>query len=196
MLFILFYFICLFAFSRAAPKACGGSQARDPIRVHQPTPQPQQSRIWAMSSTYTIAHGNAGSLTHWARPGIEPSTSAPLSHDGNSRTVLFSRVDLSSSLKCLSAAHAYSFLCQSSKEWGQNLLHQLSWQCPMSDVTQTCLSSHRWDQGLVPKSEATTWWGGPGRAWPSPRWLGTMLYFKWKSANKLNKMLVLKEYKC
>ena len=28
-----------------------------------------------MSATYTRAHGNAGSLTHWARPGIEPTTS-------------------------------------------------------------------------------------------------------------------------
>ena len=28
-----------------------------------------------MSATYTTAHGNAGSLTHWARPGIEPATS-------------------------------------------------------------------------------------------------------------------------
>ena len=28
-----------------------------------------------MSATYTTAHGNAWSLTHWARPGIEPETS-------------------------------------------------------------------------------------------------------------------------
>ena len=28
-----------------------------------------------MSVTYTTAHGNAGSLTHSARPGIEPATS-------------------------------------------------------------------------------------------------------------------------
>ena len=28
-----------------------------------------------MSSTYTITHGNAGSLTHWSTPGIEPATS-------------------------------------------------------------------------------------------------------------------------
>ena len=28
-----------------------------------------------MSVTYTTAHGNAGSLTHWARPGIAPTTS-------------------------------------------------------------------------------------------------------------------------
>ena len=28
-----------------------------------------------MSATYTTADGNAGSLTHWARPGNEPATS-------------------------------------------------------------------------------------------------------------------------
>ena len=41
---------------------------------HQPMPQPQQLGIRASSATYTIAHGNAGSLTHWARPGLEPET--------------------------------------------------------------------------------------------------------------------------
>ena len=39
------------------------------------TPQPQQRRFWTMSVNYTIAHGNARSLTHWARPGINPATS-------------------------------------------------------------------------------------------------------------------------
>ena len=28
-----------------------------------------------MSATYTTAHGKADSLTHWARPRIEPATS-------------------------------------------------------------------------------------------------------------------------
>ena len=37
----------------------------------QPTPQPQQCRNQAASVTYTAACGNAGSLTYWARPGIE-----------------------------------------------------------------------------------------------------------------------------
>ena len=41
----------------------------------RPMPQPQQHGIQATSATYTTAHGNAGSLTHWARPGIEPATS-------------------------------------------------------------------------------------------------------------------------
>ena len=38
-------------------------------------PQPQQLEIRAMSVTYTIANSNTESLTHWARPGVEPSTS-------------------------------------------------------------------------------------------------------------------------
>ena len=38
-------------------------------------PQPQQQGIQAMSGTCTTALGNSGSLTHWARPGIEPSSS-------------------------------------------------------------------------------------------------------------------------
>ena len=38
-------------------------------------PEPQQHGIQAESSNYTTAHGNTGSLTHWARPGIKPTTS-------------------------------------------------------------------------------------------------------------------------
>ena len=42
---------------------------------HWPTPEPQQGQIQAVSVTYTTAHGNTGSLTHWARPGIKPTIS-------------------------------------------------------------------------------------------------------------------------
>ena len=38
-------------------------------------PEPQQQQIQTMSANYTTAHGNAGSLTHWTRPGIEPTAS-------------------------------------------------------------------------------------------------------------------------
>jgi len=38
-------------------------------------PEPQKRGIWAASATYTTAHGNAGSLTHWARAGTKPATS-------------------------------------------------------------------------------------------------------------------------
>ena len=31
--------------------------------------------IWAVSVTYTTAHSNTGSLTHWVRPGFEPVSS-------------------------------------------------------------------------------------------------------------------------
>ena len=37
--------------------------------------QPQQRGIWAASATYTTAHSNTGSLTQWARPGMEPVSS-------------------------------------------------------------------------------------------------------------------------
>ena len=57
-----FVFVCLFVFCffRAAPEA------------HE---VPQQHRIRAASATYTTAHGNGGSLTHWARPGMESLSS-------------------------------------------------------------------------------------------------------------------------
>ena len=38
---------------------------------HQPMPQPEQHRIRTTSATYSIAHSNTGSFTHWARPGME-----------------------------------------------------------------------------------------------------------------------------
>ena len=41
----------------------------------EPMPQPQQHPIWAASATHTAAHGNAESLTHWARPELEPASS-------------------------------------------------------------------------------------------------------------------------
>ena len=65
-LFNKFFFVCFFAFSRAAPVAHGGSQAKGLIGTVAagPTPEPQQLGILATSATYTTAHGNAISLTH------------------------------------------------------------------------------------------------------------------------------------
>ena len=56
---------------RAAPAAYGSSQAVA-VRVHH---KPQHCGIWAAFATYTTAHSNAGSLTHWARPRIKPVSS-------------------------------------------------------------------------------------------------------------------------
>ena len=71
------FFLFPFVVSRASPAAYGGSQARGSDRScsRRPTPQPQPHGIQAASATYTTARGNAGSLTHWARPGIKPTAS-------------------------------------------------------------------------------------------------------------------------
>ena len=41
----------------------------------QPMPQPLQHQIRVTLASYTIAHSNTGSLTHWGWPGIEPAGS-------------------------------------------------------------------------------------------------------------------------
>ena len=71
------FFIYLFVFPRAAPEAYGHSQAKGLIGScsHQAYTRAIAMRIRATSATYTTAHGNTESLTHWARAGIEPSTS-------------------------------------------------------------------------------------------------------------------------
>ena len=65
-LFVLFCFLLFMA----TPIAYGSSQAAAGIHHSH-----SNGRIWAASVTYTTAHNNAGSLTHWARPGIEPASS-------------------------------------------------------------------------------------------------------------------------
>ena len=75
LLCFLFFIFCFF---RAATTAYGSSQARGRIGAVAAglcMPQPQECGIRALSSTYTTAHSNAGSLTHWARTGIEPTSS-------------------------------------------------------------------------------------------------------------------------
>ena len=59
--YFIVLFVCLFAFSRATPVAHGGSQAR--------------GLIGTVATGLRQSHSNAESLTHWARPGIEPETS-------------------------------------------------------------------------------------------------------------------------
>ena len=41
----------------------------------RPVPQPQWRGIRATLAIYATANGNAESLTHWTRPGIEPASS-------------------------------------------------------------------------------------------------------------------------
>ena len=68
---LLATFIIIVIFFRSRPVAYGSSQATGSNRSGscQPMPQPQQCQNRATSATYTIAHGNSGSLTHWATQG-------------------------------------------------------------------------------------------------------------------------------
>ena len=45
------------------------------VELQLPIPQPQQHQIPATSEAYTAACGSTGYLTHWSRPGIEPTSS-------------------------------------------------------------------------------------------------------------------------
>ena len=73
----LFLFFCLFFLFRAALVACGNSQARGQISAVAAGLCHSHSNvgIQTMSASYTTAHGNAGSLTHWARSGTKPACS-------------------------------------------------------------------------------------------------------------------------
>ena len=74
-----FMYLCIyvFCFIRAALVAYGSSQARGPLGAvatglsHSHSNSGSEPHL----PTYTTAHGNARSLTHRARPGIEPTTS-------------------------------------------------------------------------------------------------------------------------
>ena len=83
----LFFFFCLF---RPAPVACGGFQARHWIGAVAASLCHSHAHLGHFAS-YSTAHGNARSLTHWVRPGIEPASSwilvilFLLSHDSNSQ---------------------------------------------------------------------------------------------------------------
>ena len=66
---------CLFAISRAAPSAYGGSPATGRIGAVAAGLHHSHGNARAASATYTTVQGNTGSLTHWTRPGIKPATS-------------------------------------------------------------------------------------------------------------------------
>ena len=63
--FFLFFWGCTWGIWKFSGAAAGPAAQ----------PAPQQHGIRAMSVTYTIAHGNAGSPTHWVGPGIDTESS-------------------------------------------------------------------------------------------------------------------------
>ena len=67
----------------------------------KPMLKPEQHQISATSVTYTTAGGNAKCLTHWARPGMEPTASWTLrwvfnllSHNRNSHIFYFHEISV------------------------------------------------------------------------------------------------------
>ena len=69
------YFIDLFAFLRATSTAYTGSQARGQIGATAAGSCHSHSNSESESHLQPTAHGNTGSLTHWARPEIKPTSS-------------------------------------------------------------------------------------------------------------------------
>ena len=67
-LFHWFTYFCLF---RAVPTAYGNSQTRGRITLGHSHSHAGS----AVSETHTTVHSNAGSLTYWTRPGIQPASS-------------------------------------------------------------------------------------------------------------------------
>ena len=90
-------FLFVFGLFRAVPEAHGSSQTRGQISYScQPTPQPQQCRIWATSVTYTTAHSNIFNPLSKARDGTCVLMDAlsdlfPLSHNRNSSLSFFKK---------------------------------------------------------------------------------------------------------
>ena len=85
-LFFFFFFLGLHLLPIEAPEL--GVKLELQLR---PRSQAWQRWMGAASLTCTIAGGNTWSLTHWARPGIQPTSSQrqhqvfnPLSHNGSS----------------------------------------------------------------------------------------------------------------
>ena len=71
-------FVWLVPFFSFYDDNCGISKFKPGVKSElqcQPTPQPQQHWIWATSVTYAASCSNIRSLTHWSRPGIEPTSS-------------------------------------------------------------------------------------------------------------------------
>ena len=90
--FLVKWVFVLFCFM-SAPTAYGSPQPRVELELQLPayaTATATAIPVGAVSVTYTMAHSNAGSLTHQEKPGIKPATSQTLcqafkllSHNGN-----------------------------------------------------------------------------------------------------------------
>ena len=81
-IFLFLFIYLLFCLFRAAPAIYGPSQTSSRIgavaAAYTTATATVKRGIRAVSATSITAHGNVGSFTHWARPGIEPTSSRML----------------------------------------------------------------------------------------------------------------------
>ena len=73
-----FSFCFVFCLFRASAMAYGVSQARGRIGARATNLHHSHSNVGSqpcLCPTYTTAHGNVRSLSHWAKPGIKPASS-------------------------------------------------------------------------------------------------------------------------
>ena len=71
LFFIFIVCVCVFVFLEPLPQARGLIRATAAGLYHSRS----NGQIQATSVTYVTAHDNARFLNHWARPGIEPTSS-------------------------------------------------------------------------------------------------------------------------
>ena len=128
-----FFFVCLFVFCflflfTATTMVYGSSQKRGQIGAaaaslhHSHSNNRSEPYLWP-----TTTCSNTGSLTHWVRPGIQPTSSwrphwvliNPLSHSGNSWTKVLNFIEV----KFFLYGQVW-FLCSL-----RNLTHPGSWTC-------------------------------------------------------------------
>ena len=85
----LFFFFLLFLGLNPGPMEASRLEVELEPQLPAYTSATATWDLWTASATYTRAHGNARSLTHWTRPVIEPhphgyySDSFLLCHNGN-----------------------------------------------------------------------------------------------------------------
>ena len=73
---VLLFIYSFIYFFRAATAAHGSSQARDPMQAIAAALHHSHSNVGSKPHLWpTLQLWQLGSLTHWARPGIEPTTS-------------------------------------------------------------------------------------------------------------------------
>ena len=74
--FLSFFFLLIFYFFRGIPVAYGSSQGRGWMGATAAGLHHSHSNMGSKPHvTYTTTQGTTSSLTHWERPGIEPTSS-------------------------------------------------------------------------------------------------------------------------